>query len=211
LEENKVEKELDEEIKEEEVDVKEEPQEENKEEEPKAETKKEKKDKHKSEIAKLEAKLKEADAKYAELKNEYLKVFAEMENTKKRLKEEAIKDRKYASQNVIGELVTPIDMFVKIVNMESSNPEVKNYQIGFQMIANQIVDIMKREGLAHIEALSKDFDPKIMQAVQTEWDESKPENTVLRVMQDGYMYKDRVLKPAMVVVNKKTEEKKEEE
>ncbi len=211
MEENKVEKELDEEIKEEEVDVKEEPQEETKEEEPKTETKKEKKDKHKSEIAKLEAKLKEADAKYAELKNEYLKVFAEMENTKKRLKEEAIKDRKYASQNVIGELVTPIDMFVKIVNMESSNPEVKNYQIGFQMIANQIVDIMKREGLAHIEALNKDFDPKIMQAVQTEWDESKPENTVLRVMQDGYMYKDRVLKPAMVVVNKKIEEKKEEE
>jgi len=211
LEENKVEKDLDEEIKDEEVDVKEEPQKEEKtEEEPKTETKKEKKDKHKSEIAKLEAKLKEADLKYAELKNEYLKVFAEMENTKKRLKEEAIKDRKYASQSVIGELVTPIDMFVKIVNMESSNPEVKNYQIGFQMIANQIVDIMKREGLSHIESLNKEFDPKVMQAVQTEWDETKPENSVLRVMQDGYMYKDRVLKPAMVVVNKKTEEKNEE-
>ena len=214
MEENKVEKELDEEIKEEEVDVKEEPQEEKKEEEPKTETKKEKKDKHKSEIAKLEAKLKEADAKYAELKNEYLKVFAEMENTKKRLKEEAIKDRKYASQNVVGELVNPIDMLVQIVNMPATTPEVKNYQMGFQMIANQLVDILKSEGLAPIEALGKEFNPKLMQAMETTWDSEQPEGIVLKVMQSGYLYKDRVLRPAMVIVNKKVEEKvekKEEE
>ena len=88
-------------------DIKEEKIDEVKEEAPK--TKKEKKDKYKEQIEKLEAEL-------TNQKNEYLKVFAEMENTKKRLKEEAIKDRKYASQKVVGELINPIDMLVKIVN-----------------------------------------------------------------------------------------------
>jgi molecular chaperone GrpE len=168
--------------------------------EKKEEPKKEKKNKDKEKIAKLEA-------DYKELKNEYLKVYAEMENTKRRLNEQAVKDRKYASQNVVGELINPIDMLIKIVNMPSDNPEVKNYQIGFQMIANQLLDILKSEGLSHVESLGKEFDPKTMQAVET--CESEEDNKVVKVMQEGYMYKDRVLRPAMVVVGKKKEESKE--
>lgn len=170
----------------------------------KEESKKEKKNKYKEQIAKLEA-------DYAELKNDYLKVYAEMENTKRRIKEEAIKDRKYASQKVVGELIGPIDMLIQIVNMPAPSPKIQNYQIGFQMIANQLLDILKGEGLAPIEALGKEFDPSVMQAVQTEETEDD-ENIVLKVMQPGYMYKDRVLRPAMVIVSKKkSEEKKEEE
>lgn len=170
-----------------------------------SETKKEKKNKYKEQINKLEAEIKN-------LKNEYLKVFAEMENTKRRLKEDAIKDRKYASQKVIGELITPVDMLVQIVNMEVTNPEIQNYQIGFKMIANQLVDVLKNEGLAPIE-VGKEFDPKTMQAMSTEEHEDLDDNSVIRVMQPGYMFKDRILRPAMVVVNKKNEkieEKKEE-
>lgn len=172
--------------------------------EQKEETKKEKKNKQKEQIAKLEAEL-------ANLKNEYLKVYAEMENTKRRMKDEAIKDRKYASQKVVGELINPIDMLLQIVNMPAPSPEIQNYVIGFQMIANQLVDVLKGEGLAPIEALNKEFDPKVMEAVETVEAEDS-DNIVLKVMQAGYMYKDRVLRPAMVVVSKKKniEEKKEE-
>lgn len=173
--------------------------------------KKEKKNKHKEEKLKLEKKIEELEAELKVQRNEYLKVFAEMENTKKRLKDEAIKDRKYASQKVIGDLITPVDMLIQIVNMPASTPEVQNYQMGFQMIANQLVDILKGEGLLPVEALGKEFDPKIMQAMETEWDSEKPEGVVLKVMQTGYLFKDRVLRPAMVVVNKKNEEVKEEE
>ena len=168
------------------------------------ENKKEKKNKYKEQIAKLEA-------DYATLKNDYLKVYAEMENTKRRIKEEAIKDRKYASQKVIGELIQPIDMLVQIVNMPASSPEVQNYQIGFQMIANQLLDILKAEGLAPIE-VGTEFDPKTMEAMSTESHDDMEDNQVIRVMKAGYMYKDRILKPAMVVVNKKeNNDKKEEE
>ncbi|MDE5855946.1 MAG: nucleotide exchange factor GrpE [Anaeroplasmataceae bacterium] len=167
-------------------------------------TKKEKKDKYKEQIAKLEADLKEQH-------NEYLKVFAEMENTKRRLKEEAVKDRKYASQKVIGELINPIDMLCKIVASPAPSPEIANYLIGFQMITNQLMDILKGEGLTEIEALQKEFDPNLMQAMSTENVEDAPDNVVLKVMQTGYMYKDRILRPAMVVVNKKEQKEKEEE
>ena len=164
-------------------------------EEVKEETKKEKKNKYKEQIAKLEA-------DYATLKNDYLKVYAEMENTKRRIKEEAIKDRKYASQKVVGELIQPIDMLIQILNMPAPSPEVQNYQIGFQMIANQLLEVLKNEGLAPIK-VEKDFDPKYMEAMQTEGIEGYEENQVIRVVQAGYMYKDRVLRPALVVVNKK--------
>lgn len=165
--------------------------------------KKEKKNKHQEQISKLEAEL-------AQLKNDYLKVFAEMENTKRRLKEEAIKDRKYASQKVVGELINPIDMLVQIVNMPAPSPEIQNYLIGFQMIANQLIDVLKSEGLAPITVnLGSEFDPKVMEAFQTEETEDS-ENKVLRVVKPGYMYKDRILRPALVIVSKMKEKKEEE-
>ncbi len=170
----------------------------------KKDSKKEKKDKYKEQIAKLEEENKN-------LHNEYLKVYAEMENTKRRINEQAIKDRKYASQHVIGELVNPIDMLLQIVNMPTENPEVKNYQIGFQMIANQLVDILKNEGLAPIEIKEHaEYDPKTMEALQTEEVTDDLDNKVLKVMRPGYMYKDRVLRVASVVVGKKKQEIKEE-
>lgn len=172
--------------------------------------KKEKKSKELEKIEKLEAQIKALQAEANEWKNEYLKAHAETENFKRRTNEQAVKDRKYASQKVVGELIQPIDMLIQIVNMPASSPEVQNYQIGFQMIANQLVDILKSEGLAPIEALGKEFDPNVMQAVQTEDVEDKEDNVVLSVMQSGYMFKDRVLRPAMVVVNKKNNDKKED-
>ena len=87
----------------------------------------EKKKKPKKDVKfKLEKENEALKAELANLKNEYLKVFAEMENTKKRLKSEAINDRKYASQKLVGELATPVDMLFQIVNMDSANPEVQN-------------------------------------------------------------------------------------
>ena len=196
------------EVKEEEIQIEEEAQEEL---EDKKKSKKEKKSKDKEKIEKLEADVLALQKEVQSWKNEYLKAHAETENFKKRTNEQAIKDRKYASQKVIGELIQPIDMLLQIVSYPAPNPEVANYQIGFQMIANQLLDILKSEGLAPITALDKEFDPNVMQAVAVEENPEKEENIVLKVMQPGYMYKDRVLRPAMVVVNKKNTEKKVEE
>lgn len=165
-------------------------------------TKSEKKEEApKKEKNKLKEQIVDLEKQLAKSKEDYLRVLADMQNTKKRLQEEQIRDRKYASQKVIGELINPIDMLVKIVNAPAPSPEIGNYLIGFQMIANQLVGVLQAEGLSEIKALNEEFDPSKMQAMQTvETTEVEP-GKVLEVMQAGYMYKDRVLRPAMVKVS----------
>lgn len=177
----------------------------------KKESKKEKKSKEQEKIEKLEEEIRKLKEDNAKLKNDYLKAYADSQNFQKRINDQAIKDRKYASQNVIGELINPIDMLVQIVNMPAPSPEIQNYVIGFQMITNQLTDILKNEGLAPIEAkVGVEFDPKTMQAVETSNLDDVDDNKVTKVMQSGYMYKDRILRPAMVVVNKKPKEEAKE-
>lgn len=188
----------------------EEEKEDKKPEEKKKDNKKEKKSKEQEKIEKLELEVEKLKAEVANWKNEYLKAHADSQNFQKRINDQAIKDRKYASQGVVGNLVGPIDMLVQIVNMPAPTPEVANYQIGFQMIANQLVDVLKGEGLAPIEAkVGAEFDPTKMQAVETVNDPEFENNIITKIMQPGYMYKDRVLRPVMVVVNKKEEPKEE--
>ena len=162
-----------------------------------------KKEKYKEHVEKLEAKIKEQH-------NEYLKVYAEMENTKRRLKEESIKERKYAAQKLVGDLINPIDMLAKIVSSEAPSPEIANYLIGFKMITTQIFDILKSEGLSEVQAMNKPFDPNTMQAVSLSENPELDDDIVVNVVQNGYTFKDRILRPAMVVVNKKTVNNKEE-
>jgi len=177
----------------------------------KKESKKEKKSKEQEKIEKLEEEIRKLKEDNAKLKNDYLKAYADSQNFQKRINDQAIKDRKYASQNVIGELINPIDMLVQIVNMPAPSPEIQNYVIGFQMITNQLTDILKNEGLAPIEVkVGVEFDPKTMQAVETSNLDDVDDNKVTKVMQSGYMYKDRILRPAMVVVNKKPKEEAKE-
>ena len=173
--------------------------------------KKEKKSKEQERIEKLEIENEKLKAEVANWKNEYLKAHADSQNFQKRINDQAIKDRKYASQGIVGNLVGPIDMLVQIVNMPAPTPEVANYQIGFQMIANQLADILKGEGLAPISCkVGDEFNPQTMQVVETVNDANLENNKVVKIMQPGYMFKDRLLRPAMVVVNKIEEPKKEE-
>ena len=162
-----------------------------------------KKDQHlQEEISKLEEQVKE-------LNNKYLKVLAESENYRKRIEEEKIRDRKYASQRLLEKLINPIDIFDKACNMKTDNEVLKNFLIGFQMIDNQIHGVLEEEGVKKIKVEGK-FDPRFMQAMEVDYDESLEEDAIIAILKDGYMYKDRVLVPAMVKVNKKPAEPKEE-
>ncbi len=176
-----------------------------------AETKKKEKkitkeDKLKEEIARLEKALKDE-------KDKNLREIAEMQTTKRRLKEAEINNRKYASMSVVEELIGPIDMLVSVVNSPAPSEEIKNYQLGFQMIANQLVSILEKEGLKAIPCeVGCEFNPSHMQALTSEEQEDVTTSKVIKVLQKGYMYKDRVLKPAMVnvAIPKKVVENNEE-
>ena len=163
-----------------------------------------KKDKHiQEELEKLQMQVKE-------LNNKYLKTLAESENYRKRIEEEKIRDRKYASQRLLEKLINPIDIFDKACNMKTDNEVLRNFLIGFQMIDNQIHGVLEEEGVKKIKVEGK-FDPRYHNALEVDYDPSKEEGEILAVLKDGYMYKDRVLVTTAVKVNKKPEEKTIEE
>ena len=163
-----------------------------------------KKDKHiQEELNKLQEQVKE-------LNNKYLKTLAESENYRKRIEEEKIRDRKYASQRLLEKLINPIDIFDKACNMKTDNEVLKNFLIGFQMIDNQIHGVLEEEGVKKIKIETK-FDPRFHDAVEVDYDPDKEEGDILQVLKDGYMYKDRVLVPASVKVNRKPKEENTED
>lgn len=168
------------------------------------------------ESKKEEKQSKKDKAKIEELTNEvnkyrdmYLRTLAESENFKKRVNDEKIKDRKYACFGFAEKLIDSIDLFDKVVSFKPDNDLLKNYLMGFEMINNQLKQVLEDEGVKKIITKDQMFDPKYHNAVETDWDETKEDNVILMEMKTGYMFKDRVLRASMVKVNKKPIENKE--
>ena len=146
-------------------------------------------------------KLKEENEK---LNDKVLRLSAELQNIKRRNDEEISKLCKYEGEDVIKELLPVVDNFERAIKLDDSNltDELSKFLEGFKMIYGNIVDIFKKMEVTEIECLNKEFDPNLMEAVLTGHEENIKENTVIDVLQKGYMYKDKVLRVAMVKVNK---------
>ncbi len=156
-------------------------------------------------LKKLQERIKELEEQELFLKNEMLKDRAELENFKRRMNEERIKERKYANQEFFLELINILDVFDKAVNVNTDDPKLKNYLIGFSMVNVQLGQTLERYGVKKIESLGKAFDPSFHSAVETiETDDTEPGIVIEEVM-TGYLYKDRVLRPSMVKVSAKKE------
>ena len=162
---------------------------------------KKKYNKVKKQVNKLKEELALKDEKIAEINNEMLKDRAELENFKRRNNEERIKERKYANQPLVEDLLDMIDILDKAVSKETDDDKLNKYLAGFKMISNQIQDILNRYGLTKIESLGKPFDPMYHEAIEVV-DVEGESNTIVEVIRDGYMFKDRVIRPSKVKVIK---------
>ena len=175
--------------------------EENKNEEIKEEKKAEEPKEHKKEHKK--------DKKYEELQNEVntlkdknMRIAAEMVNTLRRKDEETNRLLKYSNESLITELLPVIDNFERALNVDVTSTDVESYQKGMTMIYNSLKNILEKFEVKEIEAIDKEFDPSYHQAVMQEEKEGTKENIVIEVLQKGYTYKDKVIRPAMVKVSK---------
>ena len=163
----------------------------------------EKQEQKKEKRNKLKEKLELQEAINAQLKDKLLRNAAELENFKRRTNEERIKDRKYASCDLVTDLVSILQNLDKCVNMETTDPVLTNFLIGFKMINNQLFDRLYQDGLEEIKVeKGMAFDPNIHHAIETTEVEGVESNIITEVVQKGYKYKDRIIKPAMVKVNK---------
>lgn len=165
-------------------------------------------EKKKSKKSKYEVKIEELEAQVKKLKEEtkkdreaYLLAKADLANVRKRVEDNAIIERKYASMNLVSDLIIPCDMLKKACSMETDDVQMKNFLIGFQMISSQIEEILKKDGLEEIQAKGLEFDANVHQAISKEHVEGVEPGQVIEVLQSGYKYKDRIIKPAMVKVS----------
>lgn len=147
--------------------------------------------------AELEA-LKEENQK---LKDQLLRNAAELENFKRRMNEEQIRERKYRSQSVVAAVIPALDNLERAVSIEAEDEGVANFLNGFKMIHGQLLDALAGEGVEAIPTEGEAFDPNIHQAVMQESVDGVESGVVLAELQKGYRLKDRVIRAAMVKVS----------
>ena len=137
------------------------------------------------------------------LKESLLRNQAELQNYKRRKDEETYKIQKYKNEELIKELLPIVDNFERAIKMDDNDlsDEVSKFLSGFKLIYGNTINVLNKFDVKEIKAEGVEFDPNYHHAVLTEHDETKPEGVVLEVLQKGYTYKDRVIRPAMVKVN----------
>ena len=136
-----------------------------------------------------------------ELKEKVLRISAEMQNMRKRYDLDMANFYKYEGFELIEKLLPVIDNFERAMAIKIEGAD--KYLSGFKMIYENLLDILKAKGVVEIEVVNKEFDTNIMHAVMTEKHDDIDNNIVLECMQKGYMYNDRLIRPAMVKVNEK--------
>ncbi len=146
----------------------------------------------------------EKELKLKETEDKLLRLQAEFMNYQNRREKELETLFKYEGESIIKEVLKVVDNFERAINMDDDDlsDEVSKFLSGFKMIYTSLVNMLSDLEVTEIEVDGKEFDPTISEAVLVEEDKTKPANVVLEVLQKGYKYKDKVIRPAMVKVNK---------
>ena len=146
------------------------------------------------------------------LKEEKLRLLAEMENLRKRFERDKIDLIKFSSINLIREILSPGDNLERalaaIPKDEKLPQPIKNLVEGLKMVQKEFSTILEKNGVKKIDSINKKFDHNFHQAMMEIEKEDVDEGTVVQEIQPGYIMHDRLLRPAMVGVSKKSSTKK---
>jgi len=144
-----------------------------------------------------------------------LRTMAEMENQRRRFEKEKQEAFEFGGFNFAAESLLLIDnidrAIVSFKNDESlkNNKDLNKIIDGIEIVKKDLVSIFKKNGIEAIECINKKFDPNFHQAMLELEDNTKEAGTVVQEIQKGYMMKNRLLRPSLVGVTKKREEKEE--
>ena len=149
------------------------------------------------------------------LKEEKIRVLAEMENLRKRFEREKIDSIKYGSVNFARDVLSPgdnLERALSVINEEEEQSQsIKNLIEGLLMVKKELSTALEKNGITKIDSLDKKFDPNLHQAMMEIENDDLDEGVVVQEIQTGYMMHDRLLRPAMVGVSKKPQKATEVE
>ncbi len=147
----------------------------------------------------LEDLLKAAELKAAEHHDAWLRAKAETENVRRRAQEDIGKAGKFAVEKFSGELLAVKDSLEAA--LASENQSAENLKAGVELTLKQLMSAFEKSNLAEINPVGQKFDPHQHQAISQIEADGEP-NTVISVLQKGYVLHGRVVRPALVVVSK---------
>lgn len=139
----------------------------------------------------------------AELTDKCARAQAETINFKRRKEEETSLRLKYCNEDLLLKFIGVCDNFERAIKMDDQNldDEVSKFLSGFKMMYTNMLEILRAYEVVEIECLNKPFDATSMEAIMIEHYDDKESHVVVEVLQKGYMYKDKILRPAMVKIN----------
>ncbi|MBP5980740.1 MAG: nucleotide exchange factor GrpE [Halomonas sp.] len=150
----------------------------------------------------LAAQVEELEQSLTEAKDQALRAAAEAQNVRRRAEQEAEKARKFALEKFVKDLLPVVDSLEKALeSMEEGASEV--HREGVTMTLKMQLDVLNRFGVESIEPQGEPFDPQVHEAMAMVPNPELEPNTVMDVMQKGYLLNGRLVRPAMVVVSQK--------
>lgn len=143
-----------------------------------------------------------ADAAVAEMQQRYLRLQADFANFKKRTANEKLQISELVKMEVLTNVLPVMDNFERALQVpqDKMTDDVKSFIDGYEMIYKQLLAVLEKEGVAKIDAVGKPFDPNFHQAVMRVESDEYENDTVVEVLQDGYLLGEKTLRPAMVKV-----------
>jgi molecular chaperone GrpE len=166
-----------------------------------------KKKKKKEEIIdELKQKLEEKEKELGESRARLLYQQADFENFKKLKAKEKQEVLKFGNETLVKELLPVIDNLERAIQHGCKTEDAKAIVEGVELTLNSFLKVLERFGVTRVEALEKEFDPNVHEAIAQETREDKTPGTVVTELQKGYTMDGRLLRPSMVTVAKSSEE-----
>ena len=162
-----------------------------------------------------EKKEKSPEEKIAELEDKLARTFAEMENQRRRFEKEKIDAFEYGGYTFAKEALNLVDNLERSKNILENDEKLKNTEAlkktldHFDIIYKDVISIFSKNNITPIESINKKLDPNLHQAMMEIEDDNKEPGTIIQEIQKGFMLKDRLLRPSLVGVAKKTTTKDE--
>lgn len=150
-----------------------------------------------------ELELQQVQEKLKDYWDQILRLKADIENNRKRTDRDIENAHKYALKNFIEALLPVIDsMEMGRTAANDSDASLENVREGIDMTMSMFVQVLENQGLTQFDPQGEKFDPEQHQAISMVEDKKAKPNTIISVMQKGFMLNDRLVRPAMVVVAK---------
>lgn len=153
------------------------------------------------ELEELKLNFIKADTEKKELQDRLLRKVAEFDNYKRRTENEFSNLYKYAAENFIKKILPVVDDFERSLKHLSESEENSSVSEGIKLIYDKLLKILDDQGVKKIEAVGKPFDVHFHEALLQKKDENQPPHSVLDELETGYLYQDKVIRHAKVIVN----------